>query len=115
MAKFLFVYRTSAEQKAASPSPEQMQVILAAWNQWAEKVAKGGNMIDRGDGLHPTGKVVKPGGIVTDGPFIESKDIVGGYSILQADSYEKVAEFAKTCPVLTRGGTVEIRELAGFN
>jgi hypothetical protein len=115
VAKFLFVYRSSAEQEATPPSPEQMQAVLAAWGQWMEKVGKNGNLIDGGDGLHPTGKIVKPGGIVSDGPFIESKDIVGGYSILQADSYEKVAEFAKACPVLSYGGTVEIRELAGFN
>jgi len=51
---------------------------------------------------------------VTDGPFVESKDIVGGYSIVQAASIEGASEFAKGCPVLLNGGTVEIRPLAGF-
>ncbi|MFO0845532.1 MAG: YciI family protein [Gemmataceae bacterium] len=115
MAKFLFVYRGPAEQEAAPPSPEQMQAILAAWGQWIETVAKSGHLVDGGDGLLPTGKVVKAGGIVSDGPFIESKDVVGGYSILQADTYDKAVEFAKTCPAVTHGGTVEVRELAGFN
>jgi hypothetical protein len=115
VAKFLFVYRNSAEQEMAPPTPEVMQAVLAAWSQWMEQVAKGGHLIDGGDGLQATGKVVKPGGIVSDGPFIESKDIVGGYSILRADSYEQAVEFARTCPALTHGGTVEIRELAGFN
>lgn len=115
MAKFLFIYRNPAEQDASPPSPEMMQAILAAWGDWMAKVAKGGNLIDGGDGLHPTGKIVRPGGLVSDGPFIEAKDLVGGYSLIQADSYDKAVEFAKICPILAHGGTVEVRELAGFN
>lgn len=115
MAKFLFIYRNSAEMDQTPPSPEMMQQILATWGKWMEQVAKNGNLVDGGDGLQPTGKKVKPGGVVSDGPFIEAKELVGGYSIVQADSYEKACEFAKTCPILSYGGWVEVRELAGFN
>jgi hypothetical protein len=115
MAKFLFIYRNSAEMDATPPSPEMMQEILAVWGKWMEQVAKNGNLLDGGDGLQPTGRKVKPGGAVTDGPFIESKELVGGYSVIKADSYEKAVEFAKTCPILSYGGWVEVRELAGFN
>lgn len=114
MAKYLFIYRNSALADQTPPSPEVMQKILADWGKWMESVAKGGNLIDGGDGLQPTGKTVKPGGVVSDGPFIESKELVGGYSVIQADSYEKAIEFAKTCPIM-QYGWVEIRELAGFN
>ena len=51
-----------------------------------------------GDGLKPPGKVVRAGGAITDGPFMEAKEIVGGYSIVQADSVERAAQIAKTCP-----------------
>lgn len=115
MAKFLLIYRNAAEMDATPPSPEMMQEILATWGKWMEQVAKGGNLVDGGDGLQATGKIVRPGGIVTDGPFIESKELVGGYSIVQADSYDKAVVFAKTCPILTYGGWIEVRELAGFN
>lgn len=115
MAKFLFIYRNPAAMDAAPPSPEQMQEILASWGKWMEQVAKNGNLVDGGDGLQPTGKKVRPGGIVSDGPFIEAKELVGGYSIVQADSYDKAVEFAKTCPILFGGGWIEVRELAGFN
>ena len=111
MAKFLFVYRSSADQEQHQPSPEQMQQVMARWGQWFQKV--GAAIVDGGDGLLPTGKTVK-GNSVTDGPFIEAKELVGGFSILQAENYDEAVELAKSCPVIEQGGTVEIRELAGF-
>jgi len=113
MAKFLFVYRGLPDQSQTPPSPEQVQAIMAAWGEWFRKV--GAAVVDGGDGLQPTGRMVWPSGKVSDGPFIESKEVVGGYSVLQADSYEQVAEYAKSCPILANGGSIEIRELAGFN
>jgi len=112
MAKFLFVYRSDAEQANHVASPEEMQQLMARWGEWFQKV--GAAVVDGGDGLMPTGKMVKTGA-VTDGPFIEAKELVGGYSILQADSYDEAVEHAKSCPVTQQGGTVEIRELAGFS
>lgn len=113
MAKFLFVYRSSSESSQEVPSPEQMQGIMAAWGEWFRKV--GDAMVDGGDGLQPTGRIVKPGGVVSDGPFIEAKELVGGYSVVQADSYEQAVEHARSCPIVMEGGTIEVRELAGFN
>ena len=52
--------------------------------------------------------------VVTDGPFVESKEIVGGYSIVTADNIDAAAELAKGCPGLLTGGTVEVRALAGL-
>lgn len=115
MPKYLFVYRNPAEMDATPPSPEMMQEILAVWGKWMEQVAKNGNLVDGGDGLQPTGRKVHPGGVVTDGPFVEAKELVGGYSIVQAESYEQAVEFAKTCPIISYGGWIEVRELAGFN
>ena len=113
MAKYLFIYRS--EPMKAPPSPAEMQAALAQWGSWIGKFAASGNMHDGGDGLKPEGKVVHAGGIVTDGPFIETKEVVAGYSIIKADSYDKAAAIAKECPVVLFGGTVEIRELAGYN
>jgi hypothetical protein len=52
--------------------------------------------------------------VVTDGPFVESKEIVGGYSIVEADSIDAAAQLAKGCPALSFGGNVEVRPLAGL-
>ena len=51
--------------------------------------------------------------VVTDGPFVEAKEVVGGFSIVQASSIDAAAELAKGCPVLLVGGEVEVRPLAG--
>ena len=114
MAKFLFVYRNSAEidKEFENASPEQMQEAMAKWGQWFQAV--GSAIVDGGDGLLPTGKIVK-GNTITDGPFIEAKELVGGYSILEAENYEQAAELATGCPIIELGGTVEIRELAGYS
>jgi hypothetical protein len=53
--------------------------------------------------------------VVTDGPFIEVKEMVGGFSIVQADTLEDAAELARGCPIFQRGGSVEVRPLQGLN
>ncbi len=112
MAKFLFVYRMNADQAQQKPSPEEMQSKMAEWGQWFETIGEG--MVDGGDGLLPTGRIVGAGGAVTDGPFIEAKDLVGGFSIVQGDSYDQAVAYAKTCPIVAEGGKVEVREMAGY-
>jgi hypothetical protein len=57
------------------------------------------------------GKVVKPNNLVTDGPYMEIKESIGGYAVVKADSVEEAADLAKGCPVLNLGGNVEVREI----
>jgi hypothetical protein len=71
-------------------------------------------MLDAGDGLKREGRVVNARKVVSDGPFIEVKEIVGGFSIVGADTLDAAAEFAKGCPIFLRGGSVEVRPLQGF-
>ncbi|MEZ6096123.1 MAG: YciI family protein [Pirellulaceae bacterium] len=86
---------------------------MAKWGEWFQKL--GAAIIDGGDALLPVGKVITSNSAVTDGPFIEAKELVGGYSIVEADSIDHAAEMAKGCPVLTHGGNVEVRQLAGYS
>jgi hypothetical protein len=72
-----------------------------------------GWMLDAGDGLTQEGRVVK-GKVVTDGPFVEAKELVGGFSIVQAETVEAAAKLANGCPGLQTGGSVEVRRLAGY-
>lgn len=110
--KFLFLYRGPAEQPKWEPSPDQMQAMLEAWNAWKARFSQ--EVIDVGDGLKPTGAVYKDG-TVTDGPFIEGKEVMGGYSIVAVSSLERAIEIARECPIkLQPGASVEIRELAGY-
>ena len=112
MTKFLFTYR-GASEAAARMAPEEMQQMLSRWNAWITEGLRTGWMLDPGDGLTAETRVVNAK-VVTDGPFVESKEIVGGFSIVQADTIEGAAKLAKGCPCLLIGGTVEVRRLAGY-
>lgn len=113
MAKFMFVYRNG--HMSAAPSPAEIQKALEKWGAWIEKYSKSGHFVDPGDGLKPGGRVVRPKGVVSDGPFVESKEVLGGYSIVQAESYEAALAIARECPALEDAdGSLEIRELAGY-
>jgi hypothetical protein len=113
MANFLFVYRGGADDDAKM-TPEQLQGIMQKWTDWIGEGFEKGWMVDPGDALTLEGRVVNAKKIVTDGPFVESKEIVGGFSIVKADSIDAAAEIAKGCPSLLTGGCVEVRVLAGL-
>jgi hypothetical protein len=113
MANFMFVYRGSNEEYRKM-SPEQMQQIMQKWNDWIAEGFQKGWMVDAGDALTMEVRMVNSKKVVSDGPFVESKEIIGGYSIVKADNIDKAAELAKGCPGLLTGGMVEVRALAGL-
>ena len=114
MARFLFVYRRGRDV-GASISPEAMQQTLERWRAWIGEALRQGWMLDSGDALTQDGRVVRPANVVTDGPFVESKEIIGGYSVVEAKNIDAAAELAKSCPGLLAGGRVEVRTLAGYS
>jgi hypothetical protein len=114
MANFLFVYRSNGDARAKM-APEEMQRMLEKWQNWIGEGLRQGWMLDAGDALKQEGRVVNARKVVTDGPFVESKEVVGGFSLVKADTLDAAAELAKGCPVLLRGGTVEVRPLEGFS
>jgi hypothetical protein len=88
-----------------------MQEMYAAFNTWKEKFKA--NIVDMGGKLKSGGKIVTTTG-VTDGPFVEAKEIVGGYMVVVAESYDRALEIVRECPGAVRpGSSVEIREMAG--
>jgi hypothetical protein len=113
MAKFLFVYR-NATDAYSKLSPEVMQQQLKKWETWIGEGMRKGWLFDAGDALTQEGRVVNAKKVVMDGPFVEAKEVVGGYSVVQAETIETAAEIARGCPVLNTGGSVEVRCLAGF-
>ena len=113
MANFLFVYRGNPEAHGKM-SPEEMQQHMQKWQTWITTALQKGWMTDAGDALNPEGRVVNARKVVTDGPFVEAKEIVGGFSIVQADTLDAAAELAKGCPALLTGGNVEVRPLLGY-
>jgi hypothetical protein len=117
MSQFVFLYRGGdAGRSEAAPSPEQMQAVMQKWISWMKQLREAGQLRDSGSPLEPTGKVVSgPQKTVTDGPYPESKDLIGGYSIIEATDLAHAAEIAKGCPAFEYGGFVEVRPVMEIN
>jgi hypothetical protein len=111
MPKFLFISRDATRDSTATRvqrSPEEMQALQAAWYAWMQKFSSA--ILPGGDGLKPSGRLVK-GGIVTDGPYVEAKEVIASFGILQADNYDAAVAIALECP---GDFTIEIRQMAGY-
>lgn len=111
MPKFLFIYRDPAEKTGPEPSPDEMQAHIQLWWDWLGKGQADGWVVAMGEALTPEVKIVKADQSVTDGPYPEAKEIVGGYSIVQADSFEAACAHASGCPIYPTGGCVEVRQI----
>ena len=90
----MLIFHNEASQTAMRPSPEEMQAEMQRWNDW---IAAQGKFVGT-EALMPFVKVVRGSqNVITDGPFTECKEIIGGYSIVSADSIENATELAKGC------------------
>ncbi len=114
MKDFMLIFRNSpqSQEQFVNQSPEQMEAEMALWNTWMNTIAAQ-NKLMGGEPLYPQGKVIHgTKKKVTDGPFVEGKDVVGGYVIIKAKSYDEAVALSKGCPQLNADdGTVEIREI----
>jgi len=91
-------------------SPEQMQQTMKKWMDWKDTLEKNGHIKQLGERLDGTGKVVRgKAKTVIDGPYVEVKDFIQGYMIVEATDMDQALELAKGCPILEGDGTVEIR------
>jgi hypothetical protein len=112
MSDFTFLYRG----RDTSASPEQMQKTMEKWRAWFKDLGEKGHLKDIGHPLESAGKVVKgKQKAVTDGPFAEAKDVVGGFSLIQARDLDHAVELSKSCPILDVGGSVEVRQIQVIN
>lgn len=107
MSEFLYIYRGSRRPA----DPQEGQQVMQKWMAWLEGLAKQGKIKDRGQPLEGTGKVLNGKATITDGPYAEAKDLVGGFSLIEARDLNEAAELAKGCPALERGGSVEVRPI----
>jgi hypothetical protein len=110
MKEFLLVFRREGSAPAQM-SPEQMQAMMKPWQDWMGGLAAQNKLVSAGNRLAPEGKVVKAGGVITNGPYVEIKEAIGGYIIIRAASLDEAAELSKACPILQVGGNVEVRTL----
>lgn len=107
---YMLIFRDASPEVYASLSPEERQQLLGAWNAWYDGLAAQGK-VQHGQPLEPGGRVVRERR-VTDGPFAESKEAVGGYFMLTVADIEEATAIARQCPSLHLGMSVEVRAVA---
>lgn len=115
MKEFLLIFRRDFISKEEQPSPEQIQNMMKPWQDWMGSLAAQNKLASSGNRLASDGRVVKSDKIVTDGPYVEIKEAIGGYIVVKANDLDEAAELAKGCPVLNIGGNVEVRGLVGMD
>ena len=94
------------------PTPEELRHIMGRFTEWMSGMrAKG--LVVATNGLDTTGRVLRGprGASMTDGPHSETKEIVGGYVLVKADTFDQAIEMARDCPGLDYGMAVEVRPI----
>ena len=109
MSEYVYLYRGG--ERPAGFSPEQMQQQTQKWMTWIKQLAEAGHIKDPGHPLESGGKLVKGKHAVTDGPFAEAKDVVGGYTLVEARDLGHAVDLTSGCPIFDFGGAVEVRPI----
>ncbi|WCT09904.1 YciI family protein [Mucilaginibacter jinjuensis] len=105
--EFVFLFR----QPDLSHNAENHDEIQKKWMEWIDGITSQGKLASNGLHLTPGGSVLKAGGVVTDGPFVEIREILGGFIVVKADSMDEAITLAHGCPAIDEGGSVEIRSV----
>lgn len=112
----MLLFRDSQPEAYRALSPEERQRLMQRWGAWLDELVAAGQLL-HGQPLEQRGCVVSgaAGGLVTDGPFAESKEGVGGYLLLSVRDFAEAVAIAKQCPSLPLGLSVEVRPVAEFS
>jgi len=110
MKDFIFLFRGGLD--FATASPEQLQTSMMKWKTWMDELGAAGKLAG-GERLTQTGAVISgPQKQLTDGPYSEGKEVVGGFLIIKAADLDEAIELSQGCPIYEVGGSTEIQEIA---
>jgi hypothetical protein len=111
MSEYLLIFR-GGKGLDRDVTTEEWRDDMKKWMEWMGSLSEKGKL-GPSQPLKPDGKVVKgTAKLVTDGPFMEGKEMVGGYLICKAENYDEALEISKGCPILlVDSGSVEVREI----
>ena len=112
MKRFALLFRQPSFDYS-SATPNEMEALTKKWMEWAGKIREQGSMVSP-TRLTQEGKVLKAGGVITDGPFVEIRERLGSFLVVMADNLEHATTLAHGCPVLEANGSVEIRPILDF-
>jgi hypothetical protein len=112
MEKYMFIFHGG---DTSNLSPDKQQSNMQQWFAWVEKLKKENRYV-AGEALVPGGKSMSgTKKVVTDGPFAESKELVGGFFVIMATTIDEAMSIAKEYPDFDLGGTIEVREIVKFD
>jgi hypothetical protein len=115
MSEYVLLYRATPEARDAAMTGERAKQSMAKWQAWMKDLADKGQLRNRGLPLERPGRVVRgKKKMVTDGPFAESKEVIGGFSIVEAKDIDEAARIAEGCPILDGEGSVEVRPVMAY-
>jgi hypothetical protein len=115
MNEFALIFRTDCLPEVRF-SPDEMQSIMQHWQNWMGSIAAQNKLVSTGNRLGSNGATLKPGNVITNGPYAEIMEIITGYIIIRAGSIDEAAEMAKGCPLIVGGsGLVEVRNIIPMN
>jgi hypothetical protein len=107
MSKYIFLFRGGLDLRNASPAEQQANMMK--WKTWMEQLAAKGKLLFA-EPLQREGQVLRGSTKkITDGPFVEGKEVVGGCMVVEASGPEEAAELSKGCPIFDHEGSVEVR------
>lgn len=113
MPRYMLLLHDAPDTFAAM-SPEQMQQVIEKYVAWGDRLRASGVMVDGQKLSDEPGRVMraKDGQVrVTDGPYSETKEVLGGYYTIQAANYDEAVDVARGCPQMEYGGAIEVREV----
>jgi hypothetical protein len=112
MKEFALLFRQPSYDYS-NASPREMQDLTKKWKDWVGGIAVQGKLATNGIRLSLEGKVLKAGGVITDGPFVEIRERLGSFIVVKAESLEEATTLAHGCPAIDANGSVEIRPIIG--
>lgn len=112
MEKFMLIFQGGIKSNA---SPEELQANMDKWMAWIEKLNQEGKYVS-GEALLPGGKLIKGKNAVTDGPYTEGKELVGGFFVINAETIDEATKITTdNYPDFDSGGTVQVRPVMKFD
>jgi hypothetical protein len=114
----LLLHQTAKSERSAGGTPDERMAVIREYMAWTDRIRGSGHhkqgeklTDDFGKGLRAAaGKVA-----VTDGPYAESKEVVGGFYIIQAKDYAEACRIAETSPHMKYGSGIEVRQIQSFD
>lgn len=114
MKKFLLLLHDDMNM-IGNLSPKEMEELVNAHMAWANQLSERGNLIE-GEGLEEKCVLISgKDSVVKDGPFLEAKEMIGGFYLLQGDDLESIVQIAKSCPCHLWGGITEVRPIMQYD